>query len=78
MSRQLGRDEHAKTGRRRRRRGGGEAVSLKNTDVVYLPPASVPNPFNYALIGIGILGDVLWLVQLQAGAYVSLSAGGEH
>lgn len=58
--------------------GGGEAVSLKNTDVVYLPPASVPNPFNYALIGIGILGDVLWLVQLQAGAYVSLSAGGEH
>lgn len=58
--------------------GRGEAVSLKNTDVVYLPPASVPNPFNYALIGIGILGDVLWLVQLQAGAYVSLSAGGEH
>lgn len=58
--------------------GGGKAVSLKNTDVVYLPPASVPNPFNYALIGIGILGDVLWLVQLQAGAYVSLSAGGEH
>lgn len=54
-----------------------QSVSRTLMLFIYLP-TSVPNPFNYVLIGIGILGDVLWSAQLQAGACVSLSAGGEH